>query len=55
MPPRQEVPAGPNTKPTLWCAIFHVERKHVTHNYHLLQKIVNRWAMMSVTSITMNR
>ena len=40
MPLSQEALAGPSVGPTLWCAICQVEGKHVTNNFHLLQKFV---------------
>ena len=40
MPIRLEAQAGPSAKPALWCAICQVVGKHVTNNYHLLQKFV---------------
>ena len=38
MPLRLKVQEGPSVAPTLWCAIFQIDGKHATNNYHLLQK-----------------
>lgn len=40
MPMRLEALLGTSIGPTLWCAIYQVVGKHVTNNYHLLQKFV---------------
>lgn len=42
MPLRSEAQAGPSTRPVLWCAIYQVVGKHVTDNYHLLHKFVQK-------------
>ena len=38
MPLRLEAQAGLSAVPGLWCAICQIGGKHVTSNYHLLQK-----------------
>lgn len=38
MPLTLKAQAGPNSVPTLWCAICQIARKHAIDNYHLLQK-----------------
>ena len=40
MPLRKEAQARPSAGPTLWCAICHVAKKHMTNNCHFLQKFV---------------
>ena len=35
---RLEAQVGPSVAPALWCVIFQIGGKHVTNNFHLLQK-----------------